>query len=271
MALSGSPDVGFIILEGRRIDNITTNLKHKISQILDETTAFGAADQTHAPVGQFMWEMDMEGFYNTGVGLAQEGLELTGNQVLMYSLAGNAIGDPFTGIDGPHGSITTTMERAKLHRVKADFKASFGPEDMAQSIVSFPRNGLVQAGLQTVTDVGPTNLATLDWNTFDTDYVDQATGWAFGFLGVTNVDIDGAGDILFTIQDSDNDIGYNDLIVFTVATTAGGVTGELVSQVAGAGAAEIERYTQLQYEFQGVSGASRTCTFACGLIRTLIA
>lgn len=268
MALIGSPDVGFVILEGRRLDNVTTAMAHHVEQILEDTTPVGVGDETHYPVGQFLWDASIEGFYNTGTGLAQEGLELTGNQILMYALAGNAIGDPFTGIDGPHGTIATLMERGRLHRIKADFKANFGPEDMAQSIVSFPRNGLVQAGLQIVTDVGPTNLATLDWNTWSADYIDQETGSAIGFIGITDVDIDGAGNILFEIQDSANDIAYANAIVFTVALTDG-ITGEMVALAAAVAPGDIERYTQLQYEFQGVSGASRTCTFACGLVRTL--
>jgi len=266
MTLIGSPDVDFIILEGRRIDNITTDFNHKVSQILDRTDAVGDADEEHYPVGQFMWEFGVEGFYNIGAGLAQEGLELTGNQVLMYALAGGAIGDPFTGIDGPHGSITTTMERGKLHRVKANFKAYTGPDDMAQSIASFPRNGLVQTPLSTVTDVGPTNLATLDWNTWDTDYVDQETGYAAGFIGLTALDLDGGADILFEIQDSANDMAYVNAIVFTALAAVG---GERVVLTAAAAPNDLERYTQLQYEFQGGAGASRTATFACGLVRTL--
>jgi len=270
MAIYGSPDVGFVLLEGRPLHNMTTNLKHKISQVLDQTDGLGDANEEHAPVGQFMWEMSMDGFYNLGTGLAQEGLELAGNQVLMYSLEGNTIGDPFTGIDGPRGEITTLMERGKLHRVKANFKANFGPEDMAQSIPNFPRNGLVQAGLQTVTDVGPTTLAALDWNITDADYIEQETGSAIGFIGATAVNIDGAGNILFTIGHSPNDGVYADLIVFTAMTTAGGVAGEMVTAVAAVIPNEIERWTQMEYEYVGVSGASRSVTFACGLIRTLV-
>ncbi len=350
MATKGSPDVGFVILEGRRLDNITTSMNHKVSQVLDQTDGLRAVAEEHSPVGQYMYESSIEGFYNLGTGLAQEGLELTGNQVLMYALFGNVIGDEFIGIDGPHGSISTLMERGKLHRVKADFKASVttagestGPVTRAKDVYTagvpiYVSRGMVQAGLQTVTAVGPANLATLDWapaitpaspggsvfgagqvvdagwdlslgevgmiavasggnyghvtgvnDATDTvlvtawvggipvngetvvlhlgNFTDQEVGEAVGFLGVTDVDIDGAGDILFEIQDSADDAAYVNLIVFTVADTAGGVTGERVSQVAGAGAAQIERFTQLQYEFQGVSGVDRTCTFACGLVR----
>ena len=269
MALIGPSSVGFCLLEGRPLHNDTTEMSTMISQILEQVNGLGESDEAWAPIGQFMYEASISGFYNAGTGLSMEGLELLLEQVLMYAIAGNAIGDQFTGINGLRLALEVLPERGAFHKVNANFKAAFGPEDQAQSIASFPRNGLVQAGYQIVTDVGPTNLATLDWNDQSADYIDQATGSAIGFLGISDVDIDGAGNILFTIQDSANDIAYVDLIVFTVATTAGGVTGEMVSQAAGVGAAEIERYTQLQYEFQGVSGASRTCTFACGLVRTL--
>jgi hypothetical protein len=158
------------------------------------------------------------------------------------------------------------MERGKLHRVRADFKANFGPEDMGHSIASYPRNGLVQAGYQTVTDVGPTNLATLDWNSYSADYIDQETGSAIGFIGLSALNLDGGADILFEIQDSNNDIAYVNLIVFTALAAVG---GEMVTQAAAVAPGDIERYTQLQYEFRGGAGASRTATFACGLVRTL--
>ena len=279
MALAGSPDVGFVLLEGRRIDNITTSMKHKYSQILDETTALGDADKAYTPVRQYLWEASIEGFYNTGTGLAQEGLELTGNQVLMYSLFGNAIGDEFVGVDGPHGKITTMMERGKLHRIQADFKASIsaagdltGPVTRAQDVYTagvptYESRGMVQTPLSTVTDVGPTNLTTLDWGAGN--YTDQEIGEAVGFLGISDIDVDGAGNFLVEIQDSANDIAYANLIVFAVALTDG-ITGQRVDVAAAVAPNDIERYTQTQYEFQGVSGASRTATFAVGLARRYI-
>lgn len=270
MALSGFPDIGFIILEGRALHNITTNISHKVSQILEQTDGAGLDDNAWLPTGAYKFDVNIDGFYNLGAGLAQEGLELEGNQVLMYSLAGNAIGDPFTGIDGPHVDIETLMERGKLHRIKANFEANFGPEDMAQSIAGFPRNGLVQAGLQTVIAVGPALTASIDWEAIDTDYSNQETGSAIGFIGVTNVDIDGTGNIRFAIQDSDDNATWLDLIVFTPVTTAIGVSGERVVQVALAAPNDIERYTVLEYEYVALSGGNRTCTFACGLIRTLV-
>lgn len=270
MALSGFPDIGFIILEGRALHNITTNISHKVSQVLEQTDGAGLDDNAWLPTGDYKFDVNIDGFYNLGAGLAQEGLELEGNQVLMYSLAGNTIGDPFTGIDGPHVDIETLMERGKLHRIKANFKANFGPEDMAQSIASYPRNGLVQAGLQTVTTVGPITLAGLDWNITDPDYIEQETGSAIGFIGATNVDIDGAGNILFTIAHSPDDGVYADLIVFNAITTAIGVSGQMVTVAAAVIPNEIERWTEMEYEYVGVSGGNRTCTFACGLIRTLV-
>lgn len=266
MALIGSPSVGFCLLEGRPLHNITTTMSHKISQILDQEDGLGDSDEEWAPVGQFMYESSIEGLYNHGTGLAMEGLELALPQALMYALAGNAIGDPFTGVNALRGELEVLPERGKLHRCRANFKAAFGPEDMAQSIASFPRNGLVQAGYQTVTDVGPTNLATLDWNTWSADYIDQETGSAIAFVGLSALDLDGGADILFTVQDSANDIAYLDLIVFTALAAIG---GEMKSLAAAVAPNDIERYTQLQYEFRGGAGASRSATFAVGLVRTL--
>lgn len=269
MALIGPSSVGFCLLEGRPLHNDTTEMSTMISQILEQVNGLGEGDEAWAPIGQFMYEASISGFYNDGVGLSMEGLELTLEQVLMYALAGNAIGDPFTGINGLRLALEVLPERGALHKVNANFKGAFGPEDQAQSIANFPRNGLVQAGLQTVTDVGPTTLAGLDWNITDADYIEQETGSAIGFIGVPNVDIDGAGNILFTIGHSPNDGVYADLIVFTAITTLIGVSGEMVTVAAAVIPNEIERWTEMEYEYVGVSGASRTCTFACGLVRTL--
>ena len=265
MALIGQPNVAFCLLEGRPLHNVTTTMSDKIEQVLDQTDGLGDSNEEYYPVGEYLWEASIEGFYDTGAGLAQEGLELTGNQVLMYALAGNAIGDPFTGIEGPHGQITTLMERGKLHRVRANFKAALGPVDPARDILlpaALPVRSWVQAPYATVTDVGPTNLATLDWGA---SFVDQETGSAIGFLGASDLNLDGGADILFTIQDSANDVAYADLIVFTALAAIG---GERVVQAAAAIPGDIERYTQLMYEFRGGAGANRTCTFAVGLVRS---
>ena len=266
MALIASPSVGFCLLEGRPLHNVTTTMSHKIEQVLEQTDGLGDADEEYSPVGEYLWEASIEGFYNTGAGLAQEGLELTGDQVLMYSLAGNTIGLPFTGIEGPHGSISTLPERGKFHRMRANFKAALGPVDQARDIIlpaALPIRGWVQAPYATVTDVGPTSLATLDWGA---GFVDQETGAAYGFLGVSALVLDGGADILFTIQDSNNDIAYVDLIVFTAVAAA--ATGERVVALAAVAPGDIERYTQLMYEFRGGAGALRSCTFAVGLVRS---
>ena len=266
MALIGQPNVAFCLLEGRPLHNVTTTMSDKVSQVLEQTDGLGASTLAFAPVGQFQWEAVLEGFYDTGAGLAQEGLELTGDQVLMYALAGNAIGDPFTGIEGPHGEITTLMERGKFHRTRANFKAHLGPQGGAHDIIlpaALPVRSYVQAPYAIVTDVGPTNLATLDWGA---GFVDQETGSAIGFLGVSALVLDGGADILFTIQDSNNDIAYVDLIVFTAVAAA--AAGERVAAAAAAIPGDIERYTQLMYEFRGGAGALRSCTFAVGLVRS---
>ena len=240
-------------------------MKHDRGQVLEQSDGFGASDEAYTPVGQFLWQASIEGFYNIGAGLAQEGLELTGNQVLMLALAGNAIGDPFTGIDGPHGTISTLEERGKLAKMRADFKAFTGPSgpEMTDAAGTYPRNSMIQAPYATVTDVGPTNLATLDWGA---TFADQITGSAIGYLGVSALTLDAGTDILFEIQDSPDDIAYANLIVFTAVAA---VAGERVVQAAAAIPNDIERYTQLQYEFRGGAGASRSCTFAVGLIRSL--
>ena len=266
MALIGPSSVGFCLLEGRPLHNDTTEMSTMISQILEQVNGLGEGDEAWAPVGQFMYEASISGVYNAGAGLSMEGLELTLEQVLMYALAGNAIGDPFTGINGLRLALEVLPERGALHKVNANFKAAFGPEDQAQSITSFPRNGLVQAGLQTVTAVGPVLTSAIKWDDIDAAYQTQETGSAIGFLGITALDLDGGTDIRFAIQDSDDNATWVDLIVFTIGTV---VSGEMVSAAAAAAPGDIDRYTVLEHEFNGGAGASRTCTFACGLVRTL--
>lgn len=335
MGLIGSPDVDFCLLEGRPLHNITTSMKHKFAQMLEQTDGAGATDEAHRPVGAYNFEASIEGFYNLGAGLAQEGLELEDEQVLMYALAGNAIGDKFTGIDGVRVDLETIAARAALHRIRANFKASAGPTSLGK--------GLVQTPYSTITgDVGPTNLGALDWGPHgrkmtpasgtgttytdttvvdgvawdlsagavgmlavassgktgivtnvndgtDTvtvadwlpsnpangetcqlhagDYIDQQTGLAIGFLGVSALTLDGATGFTVIIQDGATvGGGYADRISFTVVGAA--AAGEMVTVVIGAPAADIQEFTQLRYEFTGgAPGGATSVTFAAGLVR----
>ena len=337
MALIGSPDVDFCLLEGRPLHNITTTMNHKQAQILEDITPAGAVDEAHAPTKSYNFEASIEGFYNLGAGLAQEGLELEDNQVLMYSLMGNAIGDPFTGVDGVRVDLETLMARAALHRIRANFKALVGPTSLGK--------GLVQTPYSTITgDVGPTNLAALDWgphgrkmtpaSTVNTvygalqvqdtvgpwdlsagavgmlavassgktgivtnvndvtdtvtvagwlpapdpangetcqlhagDYVNQVTGLAIGFLGVSALTLNGATGLTVIIQDCATVAGvYADRLTFTVVAAA--AAGERVQYVIAAAPNDIQEFTQLRYEFTGgAPGGATSVTFAAGLVR----
>lgn len=338
MALIGSPDVDFCLLEGRPLHNITTTMSHKQSSILEQVDGAGADDEEYLPTGAYNYEASIEGFYNIGVGLAQEGLELEDNQVLMYSLIGNTIGAPFTGVDGVRVDLETLMARAGLHRIRANFKALAGPTSLGK--------GLVQTPYSTITgDAGPTELTPLDWgphgrkmtpasttNTVygagqvqdtvgpwdltagaagmlavasggktgivtgvndvaDTvtvagwlpapdptngetcqlhagSYIDQQTGLAIGFLGVSALDLDGGASFTVTIQDGATVGGaFVDRIAFTPVTVAALVIGEMVTEIIGAPADDIQEFTRLRYEFTGGPGGATSVTFAVGLVR----
>ena len=253
MATKGSADVAFILLGGRSIMGRVTEFSDSLEALTEETTPLGVAYDTPGAVGQKKWELQQNGFYDTEIGAILEAYELSGAQNLMYGLEGNEIGADFLGCSAIRTTIERMAERGTLHKANASF-VSAGEHD----------EGKVGAHLVARTTAGPTSTATLDWGVA---YANQITGKIVAYIGVTDLVLGGATALQVKVRDSDDDITYADVITFTAVTAAPDSDRQEVA--AAAVPNDIERYTQVQWQFTGTPGGSQTATFAVGISRPL--
>lgn len=253
MTLYASPDVGFLLIGGRSVLGRVTDVSDSEEHVVEEDTPLGQAYDTWKAVGQSIWTCSQNGFYDSDSGAINEALALSGPQPMLFAPIGNSIGDPCVVTSGVRTTFEKGLARGQLHRANASYRTNTGK-----------REGFIVAPLAARTSAGPTAVGSVD---FGTAFANQETGKLVGVLQVTNLDLDGGTALVVTIRDSDDDITFADLIAFTNVTAS--PASEEVEQAAAASPSDIERYVEIDYEFTGGAGASRTATFAVGVARVL--
>ena len=244
MTLRSSADVGFILLAGYDIMGLITDMAEQTEAVLEQSDGLGASGDEHTAVGMTKFDVSFDGFYDdTLIRLIEA---LSGEQVLMYSLIGNTIGQQFVGVNALRSTITRGPSRDSLTKAQMAFKSDEGPE-----------RGQIGAAHGTVTDVGPTEGTSDNWGVGNA----PSTNGGVGYVTCTALTLDGGTALQIIIKDSDDDITFVDLITFTAITSAPAAERKTV-------AGNVERYTLTEYEFTGSAGASRTATFAAGLVRS---
>lgn len=245
MTLRSAADVGYFLVAGRSIMPRVANFEDNEPELLEDSTPIGVAYDEWSPVGQSQFELTVEGFYDDAAGAIVEALTLKPAAPLMYAPEGNTIGLDFIGVNAARTSFQRLSTRGALSRANATYKTDTGRE-----------SGVVSADLVARTSVGPTDTTTVD------NLASSANG-AAGYLGVTALDLDGGTGVDIALRDSTDDIGYADLIAFTEVTSLSDALRAQRAAVAGT----VNQYTQTRHTFNGGAGASRTITFATGLVR----
>lgn len=318
MTLKGSPDVGFVVWGGIDMMGLLTDMMEKVDQILEQSDGLGAATDAWSDVGMTKFDLDFDGFYDDTVTRLVEAF--VGDQPMLYSLIGNAIGDRFVGVNAVRSTITRGPSRDALTKAQIAFKSDEGHDV-----------GRVSAAHAAVTAVGPVEGTSDDWGTqaaavnvqssgvqnpvqivtaavhglttgdtvdiagtdngdligiFTATVLDTTTftipidggvsgaGGAngtvtltstsdggIGYMAVTNLDLDGATNIVIIIKDSDDDITFGDLITFVAVTAHPDAERATV-------AGQVERYTLTEHEFVGGAPATQTCTMVTGFVRS---
>lgn len=252
MTLLSSADIGFMLLGGTNILGVVTDVNDTQEQILEESTPLGANTDQWAAVGQSMWKLTQDGFFDSGaVNLAQKNALLVATPLLLAY--GNAIGDDFVGGTVIEQKYTKGPARGKLTRAQAEYVASLGPE-----------RGIIAATHIARITTGPTQTTSYDWGIA---YANQATGKMVAYLAVSNLNLDGGTNLAVKVRDSDDNITFADVITFATVTVA--PSSERISLAAAAPTNDIERYTQVQHTFSGAPGGNKTATFAVGISRSL--
>lgn len=254
MATRSSADVGFLLIGGRSVLSAPlTEVSEMRSRVLEQIDGLGDADDKWGDVGQEIFELTQEGFYNSGLGTLHEALEAADPQVLMYAPVGNVIGRDFVGISAARTIYDRLPARGVHHKAKATYKPAAGPEHIARSLTM--DDSKISADLVARTALGPVNLGITDWGA-------NSTNGAALYLGVSNLNLDGGTNLTVTIRHSTDNFGASDVLLdtFTVVTAHPASERRLV-------AGTINRYTRTTYVFNGGSGVNRTATFATGIGR----
>lgn len=251
--LKSSADIGFLLVGGRDVRSRTTVFTDVEEAVVEETSAFGDNTDSWAYVGQSMWTLDQEGFYDNAVGSMHEALAVTDAVPLMFAIGGNTIGDDFLGVSAARTTYTKIMTRGALHRAKASYHAADAGPD----------RGSIGAHHTARTAAGPTSETVLDMGAA---YANQVTGKLVAYLGLSALTLDGGTGLQVKVRHCDTSGGtYADLITFTTVTVAPGAERKQVL----ATVTEVERYIKIQWEFLGGAGAARSATFAVGIARPL--
>jgi len=243
MTLRGFPDIGFILYAGYDITSlITSGPNEEVMRVLEQSDGAGAAVDEYTDVGMTKFDLSMDGFYDDTLIQALEAL--AGDNPMIYSLIGNAVGDRAIGVNALRQTISRGPSRDALTKSSLTFKSDEGHDV-----------GHVSAPHATRTLEGPEETATDDWGASN----DPSTDGAIAYLVCNALTLDSADDLQVDIIDSDDDITYGDLINFTALTAVG-------AQRATA-AGNVERYTQTRWEFSGTPGGNQTSQFATVLVR----
>ncbi len=246
MAKYGSDDVGFILIDGYDVRGYTTTFDESRQAGVEDTTVLGDAWQQQSSTGVNRYELSQEGFYDDAVDALHDALvTLSGApRVLAFGFAGNAIGQPFTGVAGPvQAKYDRAASTAELHKASAEYQASGAIED-----------GIVLHAHATET------TASGDTTGMSVDNGAATAGGAAVYLAVSALNLDGGTGLTIKVRHSTNNATWADLATFAVVTSAP-ASQRLV--VAGA----VNRYLAVSWSIGGSPGAGRRATFMVGAVR----
>ncbi len=238
MAKYGSGSVAALLVDGYDIKGVQTEFTHEIEGVFEETTALGDAWKVQTPVGVRLATLKQQGWFDDAadsVNAALSELQNT-NRIVGFGLAGNVIGQKFTGMQGAYGGkYTRQLVRNELIKASAEYKLS-GQVD----------EGLILQHLTT---------KAADWDTLLTS-VDNGASSASGLVGylwVKSLTLGGHTNLTVKIQHSTDNITFVDLITFTVVTTSPVAYRATV-------AGTVNRYLAITADFTGAESSTPEAT-----------
>lgn len=245
MARHGSDDVAFVLIDGYDVRGYLTTLDESRQAGTEDTTVLGDAWGQNAATGVNRYELSQEGFYDDAAGAVNAAL-VAGNgvaRVVAFGFAGNAVGQPMTGVAGPlQAQYDRMVEVGALHKASAEYRASGAIED-----------GVIVHAL------GAETTATGDTTAGPVDGAASSADGAALYLAITALALDGGTNVTITVEHSADDVTYTTLGTFAAATATG--AERLV--VAGT----VNRYLAVSWAFGGAAGAARSVTFMVGVCR----
>jgi len=242
MATKGSGDVGFLLIAGRDIESQLLTITDTNERDVDRSDGLSASVDSYQDLGVDRMTLSLEGLLNTATGEIEDALKLQDEQVIVYAPVGNAIGDPFIGMNAVQETFKRNPAQGQLTRVSAEYKTSEFEE------------GVVLAPHTARTTEGPT----------DTTHLDNAASTAaggVGYIAVSALTLGGTNHVLVHIRDSTDNVTYATLITFNNITAVNAVERLTV-------AGTVNRYLEVRHQFIGGSFSGGSITFAVGFKRS---
>lgn len=204
MAKRGSPEVGFLLVDGVdliQLCDVLTVEGPEVESLMERSDGLGRSWEETKATGTKQGTFGLERYYEDTVN-PFVGSEQT-QRIVCLSWNGNAVGAKFTGLAGAFaGKQTRSVKRPALHKVKEMFTVSGAVEE-----------GIV---LQHLT------AKTADWNTEGAESQDNGASSANGGAGYLQIRAyTGFTDIVGKIRHSADDSVYADLLTFATATAVG--------------------------------------------------
>ena len=245
MSRVGSAQASFLLVAGRSLLGVVTDLTESTESVLEETTPLGASAQAYGPVGILKATLEQRGFYDDSVGSSNEALagrEAT-SQVVCYGYEGNTIGKPFVGLQGGYAATYhREVTRNALHKANATYTVS-GAKDQ----------GVILHTLKSETTAGNTQATAVD-NTTST-----ANG-GVAYLQMSDLVLGGYTNLVVAVKHSLDNVTYVTLGTFTSVTAAPTAERIVVAPTT------VNRYLAMAWAWTG-SGSSQSATFMVGFAR----
>jgi hypothetical protein len=228
MTKYGSNLVSFILIDGYSLAQITQELTENIEALSEETHGFNEDWVKNEFTGITRIELEWRGWYDDEAlkTVAAFSTQNGNDRILTYGVSGNEVGAICSNWKGGlQVNYSRLTSRGELHKIHVKFS---GAGDYEQGVALQPLEALDGDG--------------------ESDSYDDTDGSSDGasvYLHVTSLTLDGASNVVFTIEHSDDELSWDTLEAFSSVTIAPTVERRVVTGA-------VKRHLRVKREFTGV-------------------
>ena len=253
MAKYSGANVGFLLVGGRDLAAVSSDLTDDRESVTEETTPLGPTGtwQAHTPVGAFRSTLTQNGWYNDAALSNHEAF--TGKQetlqVVAYAPEGNTVGKRMVQFAGAMAG--------KLQRL-------FAKDALTKCNVTYSVSGNVDDG-RILHDLKQETTATGHTNASSVSEAALTSNGGAAVLQVTQLALGGYTSATVTVRHSSDNITFADLVAMTPVNASTNPVPGAERKLVAAGTT-VNKYLSSQWAFTG-SGSGMSITFALGFAR----
>lgn len=253
MAKYSGANVGFLLVGGRNLAAVASDVDESREAVTEETTPLGptGAWQTHAAVGTFKGTLQQNGWYDDAALSNSEafvGKQAT-EQVVAFAPEGNTMGKRMVQFAGAFA--------AKLQRL-------FAKDALVKANVTYTVTGNVDDG-RVIHPLGQETTASGHTNATSVDHGALTSNGGAAVLQVTQLTLGGYTSATVTVRHSVDNSTFADLAAMTAVNASTNPVPAAERKLVAA-ATTVNRYLSSQWAFTG-SGSGMSLTFALGFAR----